>query len=131
MDFIRYVCDTTTWYEEDMAKQGIKITKDSRLSTFSFMKYYDNYNIRTRHPGEFDTWKFRENVEYIYDIPPLTKGHTEEVLGQLEQDIAVVRVFCQWKESTKESKKKLQADELIKEADKILGDFVIPGIISN
>lgn len=126
MDFIGYVCDTTTWYEEDMAKQGIKITKDSRLSTFSFMKYYDNYNIRTRHPGEFDTWKFRENVEYIYDIPSLTKGYTKEILGQLEQDLAAVQTFCQWKESIKGSKKKLPAEKLIKMVDKILEKFIIP-----
>lgn len=131
MKYVKDICEYDSWYEVNRPDKIEKsISKAQRIANEAFKFYKSNYNIRTRHQGEFDTWKFRENVEYIYDIPPLTKGKTNEIIGQLQKDLDIVDKFVEWKDgiTLRKIQIKIVDEALREEFSSVMEPFVIPTI---
>jgi hypothetical protein len=132
--YIKDVCTTTSYWEKYCAEQGWTYTKSKRIKKEAYKKFKCSYNIRTRHLGEFDSKQFRANVEFIYDIPSLTKDRKEEIIAQIEKDIAIIGSISELKEQMKKMGKRGIQDRLVKIMQyltELLQDFHIPSLTGN
>lgn len=86
----------------------------------------------TRHK-KLSNEKFRENIEFIADIPVITKGRTAQMVKQLKFDKELIENFMKEKEELKHEKKKILSfvgKRLINfYRGKWMKDFIVPGVI--
>lgn len=85
-----YGCWVDT-YDED-PKTIERWMRENEIFTLEFIPFDDKYYIMTRHKNLSNS-KFRENIEFIADIPSITKGRSEQMVSQLNTDIELIKHF--------------------------------------
>lgn len=107
----------------------VNIMKWEWLFHVEFILFKDRYNIMTRHK-KLSNEKFRENIEFIADIPVITKGRTAQMVKQLKFDKELIENFMKEKEELKHEKKKILSfvgKRLINfYRGKWMKDFIVP-----
>ena len=107
----------------------VNIMKWEWLFHVEFILFKDRYNIMTRHK-KLSNDKFRKNIEFIADIPVITKGRTAQMVKQLKFDKELIANFMKEKEELKHEKKKILSfvgKRLINfYRGKWMKDFIVP-----
>lgn len=107
----------------------VDIMNGEWLFHVEFITFKDRYNIMTRH-RKLRNDDFRENIEFIADIPVITEGRTAQIVTQLKLDKELIENFMKEKVVIKlENKKTLSITgrRLINfYRGKWMKDFVIP-----
>ena len=107
-----YSAPSTDAYSSEMGGDIISIIFDdnplSRLLYYRCIPFESRYYIMTRHK-KLSNPQFRDNIEFIADIPSITNGRSEQMISQLNMDIELLENFAIEKKTIKKESLKTLA----------------------